>query len=169
MREYLSSFVSATLIFCFVPLTSAIAHDLSTNAYGFWINRSGWVIETRSCDDGLCGTVIGIGGRTDDAQRIDIYNPDPDLRQRPLCSIQIFGAFQPSGTAGEWDNGWLYNPLDGKTYSSNMKLGESDTLEVRGFILNPIFGRTIVLNRVEAPSENCDPHEKNAQGRPPTG
>ena len=68
----------------------------------------------------------------------------------------------------EWEGGWIYNPRDGKTYRSTMKLGEDDTLEVRGYILSPIFGRTIVLIRGEEPAERCDAsetlehHEANA-------
>lgn len=141
----------------FAPVFAQAAEP--DGALGYWINRSGWLIETAPCDDGLCGTVVGIGGRRADPQRFDIHNPDPNLSQRPLCGIEIFGSFEPNGSPGEWEGGWIYNPRDGKTYRSNMKLGEGDTLEVRGFVLSPMFGRTIVLVRGEEPAERCDASE----------
>ncbi len=104
-----------------------------------------------------------MGGLSDDAQRIDLYNPDPHLRERLLCGIEIFGSFEPNGSPGEWEGGWIYNPQDGKTYSSNLKLGAEDTLELRGYVLTPMFGRTIVLVRGEKPVMRCDAGETNVQ------
>jgi len=140
-------------------VSSALAQTTADGAFGFWLNRNGWLIEAGACEDGLCGTVIGVGGRTEDAQRFDVHNPDPELRQRPLCGVEIFGAFHPNGSPGEWEGGWLYNPRDGKTYSSVMKLGAEDTLEVRGYVFSPIFGRTIVLTRGDEPAERCNAHD----------
>ena len=141
----------------------------SDGVLGYWVNRGGWTIETAPCDEGLCGTVVGIGGRSADSQRFDEHNPDPNLRSRPLCGIEIFGSFQPNGTPGEWEGGWIYNPRDGKTYRSNMKLGEGNTLEVRGFVLTPMFGRTVVLVRGEAPTEKCAASEASENREDNTG
>ena len=159
MRNLYSLFAIVTALLCTANLAAATAQDASTDADGYWINRNGWLIEAGACADGVCGTVIGVGGRTEDAQRFDIHNPDPELRQRLICGIEVFGAFQPNGAPGEWEGVWIYNPQDGKTYSSVMKLGEGDTLEVRGYVLSPIFGRTIVFTREEEPAERCNADE----------
>lgn len=170
MRNFPSLACTAAAFFCTAYLAPAFAQAAAPDdALGYWVNRNGWVIETAPCDDGLCGTVVGIGGRSDDVQRFDVYNPDPDLRQRPLCGIEIFGAFEPNGRPGEWEGGWIYNPRDGKTYRSTMKLGEEDTLEVRGYVLSPMLGRTVVLVRGEEPAERCDASESSERRETASG
>jgi uncharacterized protein (DUF2147 family) len=139
-------------------LTSS-AQETDESVYGYWVNRNGWIIETAPCGEEVCGHIVAVGGRRQDSQRLDEFNPDPNLRDRPLCGVPIFGSFVPNGMPGKWEDGWIYNPQDGKTYSSNMALEGNGTLEVRGFVLSPIFGRTVVLNRVEEPDEPCDPSE----------
>jgi uncharacterized protein (DUF2147 family) len=155
------SFAGAILVLlCAAHLAPVHAQSPESDpALGYWVNRGGWTIEAAPCDEGLCGTVVGIGGRRADSQRFDEHNPDPNLRTRPLCGIEIFGSFESKGTPGEWEGGWIYNPRDGKTYRSNLKLGDGDTLEVRGFVLTPMFGRTVILVRGEEPDAPCEASE----------
>ena len=47
----------------------------------------------------------------------------------------------------EWDDGTIYNPKDGKTYSSTLTLTKPDELEVDGCVM--IFCKTQVWTRVE--------------------
>ncbi len=159
LRKNNARFLLVTTLLSIATVSPALAQATAGDAYGYWVNRNGWLVEVSSCDDGICGSVVGMRERTDDVQRFDIYNPDPNLRQRAICGIEIFGAFKPNGAPGEWEDGWIYNPQDGKTYSSEMKLGEGDTLEVRGYVLSPIFGRTIVFTRGEEPAERCNSNE----------
>lgn len=152
----------------FAAMSVAAAPSIAAeSAEGLWVNRNGWVVETAPCDEGICGEVVAVGGRSENPMRFDTNNTDPALRGRPLCGIQIFAGFAPSGTPGEWEGGWIYNPQNGKTYDAEMKLGEGDTLEVRGYIATPMFGRTTVLNRQAEPVERCSPEdaqqEANAQ------
>ena len=135
----------------------SLAQGSAATPYGYWVNQSGWVIEAAPCGEEICGHVVGVGGRSENSQRHDIYNADPALRTRPLCGIAIFGDFAPEGDSGEWEGGWIYNPRDGKTYSSNMTLADEDTLQLRGYVISPLFGRTISLRRVAPPEEPCDP------------
>ncbi len=48
---------------------------------------------------------------------------------------------------GIWDDGKVYDPKSGKTYSSTMKL-KGDRLEIRGYIGFSMFGKTTVWQRV---------------------
>jgi uncharacterized protein (DUF2147 family) len=138
---------------------AALAQANTDSVYGYWINRNGWVIEAAPCGDEICGHIVAVGGRSENPQRFDEFNPDPALRDRPLCGVAIFGSFVLNGEPNEWEDGWIYNPQDGKTYSSNMELADNGDLEVRGYVLSPMFGRTIVLTRGEEPTEPCDTDE----------
>jgi uncharacterized protein (DUF2147 family) len=48
-----------------------------------------------------------------------------------------------------WENGFIYDPRDGKTYKCKMTLESSDILNVKGFIGVPLFGRTNAWTRVK--------------------
>lgn len=158
------------IIFSFlIGICPSAAEDATGTVYGYWVNLNGWVIETAPCGGDVCGQIVAVGGRTKNPQRLDEFNPDPTLRNRPLCGVTIFGSFVPNGDPGEWEDGWIYNPQNGKTYSSNMELADDGNLEVRGFVVSPIFGRTIVLTPGEEPAEPCDSSEpslsRNAGGK----
>jgi len=76
--------------------------------------------------------------------RKDINNKDTKLRSRPLLNIVLFSDFIFKD--GKWVDGEIYDPKSGKTYSCQMSL-KGDKLDVRGYIGNPMFGRTIVFTR----------------------
>jgi uncharacterized protein (DUF2147 family) len=46
-----------------------------------------------------------------------------------------------------WSNGEIYDPKSGKTYSGTITLKGENTLDLRGYVGFPIFGRTAVWTR----------------------
>lgn len=64
--------------------------------------------------------------------RIDRNNPDASLRDRPLIGLELMTNFLFED--GIWRNGRIYNPRNGKTYRSRLKLTKSGELKVRGYI-----------------------------------
>jgi len=145
--------------------TPALAAEDPTE--GLWVNNNGWVVEVAPCDQGMCGTVVAVGGG-ENARRFDDRNADPALRTRPLCGIHMFGGFESAGTPGEWEGGWVYNPQDGKTYKANLEPGGGDTLEVRGYIMTPMLGRTVTLQHQTSTIDRCSPEEFAADTPPAT-
>jgi Uncharacterized protein conserved in bacteria (DUF2147) len=73
-------------------------------------------------------------------------NPDPKLRQRPLCGLTIIWGLQPKGP-GHWSSGWLYDPQDGVTYDVAAELTAPNTISARVYRGIPLFGRTEILMR----------------------
>ena len=51
---------------------------------------------------------------------------------------------------GTWKKGTIYDPDNGKTYKSKVKIGDQGELKVRGFIGFSLIGRTSQWTRVEA-------------------
>jgi uncharacterized protein (DUF2147 family) len=43
-----------------------------------------------------------------------------------------------------WENGTIYDPENGSTYSCEINMTDENTLDVRGFIGLSVFGRTDV-------------------------
>ncbi len=48
-----------------------------------------------------------------------------------------------------YEDGVIYNPKDGNTYSATMKLVDINSLEVRGYLLFEWLGKTVVWSRKE--------------------
>lgn len=74
----------------------------------------------------------------------DKKNNSEALRSRPILNLVILTKF--SYADGEWEDGEIYDPKSGKTYSSNMKL-KGDKLQIRGYVGISVFGRTTVWTR----------------------
>jgi uncharacterized protein (DUF2147 family) len=85
----------------------------------------------------------GTGGSTK-----DIHNPDPTLRDRDLVGLAILNGFVFSGNQ-TWTRGTIYDPNNGKTYDCKLTLKRHETLEVRGYVGAPMFGRTETWTRVK--------------------
>lgn len=81
--------------------------------------------------------------------KVDLENPDPALRERPVLGLEILSGFTYAGD-GLWSGGEVYDPANGKTYKARMKLdgADDDTLELRGYVGIPLFGRTSTWRRV---------------------
>lgn len=80
----------------------------------------------------------------------DLENPDPALRDRPVMGLTILQDFTYDGD-GTWSGGTVYDPANGKTYKGKLYLDGTgdDTLELRGYVGIPLFGRTTTWRRVE--------------------
>lgn len=76
---------------------------------------------------------------------VDFRNPDSGKRSRPILGIEILKNFKWNGK--KFAGGTIYDPDLGKTYKCQIKFGDEDTLDVRGYIGVPVIGRTEVWIR----------------------
>ena len=82
-------------------------------------------------------------------EKTDKENPEESLRSRPLIGLIMLRDFEYDEDR-EWEDGEIYDPKNGKTYSCNMTLSEDGkTLDVRGYIGFSFIGRTQTWTRVE--------------------
>ena len=115
---------------------------------GTWLLANRVAVQVFECSGQLCGRIVWlVRPRTADGQLdVDHLNPDPTLRQRPLCGLTIIWGLQPNGQ-GHWSSGWLYDPQDGVTYDVTAELTAPDTMSARVYRGVPLLGRTEVLTR----------------------
>ncbi|MGF1565504.1 MAG: DUF2147 domain-containing protein [Flavobacteriales bacterium] len=85
--------------------------------------------------------------------KTDKNNPDPALRENKLRGYRILKDFTFKGD-GEYADGTIYDPENGNTYSSTIKMTDANTLDIRGYIGVSAFGRTDVWKRLSIPSKN---------------
>jgi uncharacterized protein (DUF2147 family) len=83
----------------------------------------------------------------DGNERKDIKNPDDKLKTQPIVGSVILKGFEFTGKA--WENGTIYDPTNGKTYSCIIKIKKANELEIRGFIGISLLGRTTVWTRAK--------------------
>jgi uncharacterized protein (DUF2147 family) len=83
------------------------------------------------------------------AAKMDKNNPDEKMRTVPLKGYRMLKDFTFKGK-GEWTDGTIYDPENGSTYSSVIKMKDANTLDIRGFIGVKALGRSDVWKRLAA-------------------
>lgn len=66
--------------------------------------------------------------------KMDVKNPDRQLRNRPMLGLPLMGGFAYNAAKDDWEKGTIYNPASGKTYHCNMKFDRDNRLEIHGYI-----------------------------------
>jgi uncharacterized protein (DUF2147 family) len=134
-----------------VGLLLLVIHNrpaLSEVPDGTWLLAKRVAVEIFECSGLACGRIVwlarprGPEGQPD----VDRLNPDPNLRQRPLCGLTIIWGLHPDGP-DRWSNGSLYDPHDGDTYDLAAERTALDQISARVYRGVPIFGRTEILIR----------------------
>ncbi|MDP3927915.1 MAG: DUF2147 domain-containing protein [Bacteroidota bacterium] len=76
----------------------------------------------------------------------DTKNPDASLRQRNVIGLNLLSSFVYKGK-NSWEDGSIYDPREGKTYSCTLTLISYNKLSVRGFIGVSLFGRSEIWTK----------------------
>lgn len=106
-------------------------------------------VEIGTCDtDKYCGTIKWLKepNNKEGQPKKDINNRNENLRDRAILGISLLKGLEKTGD-NEWDDGHIYNPEDGETYSSEMMLIDENTLSVKGCVL--FFCKEQIWNRVQ--------------------
>lgn len=135
------------LISVLLPVFLAGAAD-NVSPVGIWKNDDA-TFEISENQGKLSGKIIAMREpqTPDGKDKTDIHNPDAAKRQRPIIGLIFLSGFtQKSQT--RWENGKIYDPKNGNTYSCSMELDGPEKLKMRGFIGISLIGRTDVWTRV---------------------
>ena len=135
----------------FVPRTVASAGI----PQGVWLIDNEAAVQIFDCRNLLCGRILWLSIPRDPQSRLDRdkKNPEPALRQRPLCGLTILWGLRPTGP-DRWTDGWFYNPDDGDTYNISAELRSADTIDARIYLGDPLLGKTKTLHRVPHGTSN---------------
>jgi uncharacterized protein (DUF2147 family) len=128
---------------------------------GLWMTEDGeGAVEIEPCGEARCGHIVWLKEPFDAAgQPIrDVNNPSPSERQRPLCGAEIISGLRPQDD-GSWDDGSIYDPEEGKSYSLMIKADGNDRLKLRGYIGIRAAGETVIWTRGAEHLGRCQPVE----------
>jgi uncharacterized protein (DUF2147 family) len=132
-----------------IAFAANVAPGKASDADGIWAMPNGKVtVKVSECGTKLCGSIVALKNpisKIDGKPKVDRENPDPALRTRPLIGLSILIGMKPNGS-GSW-TGAIYNPDDGNTYSSTVKL-DGDIMKVKGCVIG-FLCKTNVFQRVD--------------------
>lgn len=126
----------------------AFAQKLSP--LGIWTNEDKKAkFEIYKCGEKLCGKIVWLRDPLRDGKpKTDMNNPDKKLQTRPTLGMVFMQGFEYDGD-NKWDDGTIYDPESGKTYSCYMKMESQNKMEVKGYIGFSLIGRSQEWTRVE--------------------
>lgn len=144
----MKKFTLMTMFVLFVFQTGLFAQK-ADDVLGLWLTDEGKArIEIYKEAGKYNGKIVWLRepNNPDGTPKLDKENSDKGLQKRPIMGLDLVKGF--TFDDGVWEDGEIYDPESGKTYSCRMKL-KGDKLEVRGFIGMAMFGRTVVWTRVD--------------------
>ncbi|MBC7448255.1 MAG: DUF2147 domain-containing protein [Hymenobacteraceae bacterium] len=140
---------SLTLAVAVLACFSAAAQKLSP--LGVWTNSEKKAnFEIYQCGNKLCGKIVSLREPNDAAgkPKTDTENPEAKLRSRPRLGMVFMQDFVYDD-GNKWDDGKIYDPESGKTYSCYMKMENANQMEVKGYIGFSMIGRSQTWTRVK--------------------
>ncbi|SDX56770.1 DUF2147 domain-containing protein [Hymenobacter psychrophilus] len=145
----MKKFLLLSVTFLFGLFASASAQTLSP--LGVWTNaEKKATFEIYKCGDKLCGKIVSLTVPNDAAgkPKTDTQNPEPKLRTRPRLGMVFMNGFEYD-ESNKWDDGKIYDPETGKTYSCYMKMLNANTMEVKGYIGFSLIGKSQTWTRIK--------------------
>lgn len=131
-------------------LMSFSAQAAEPEVFGTWLTKGGKShVQIGPCQDEICGKIIWLKEPLDDSgqPKLDKRNQKDALKERPILGLPMLTGFVKGSSQGHFDDGTIYNPEDGNSYSSEMQLLKDGTLKVEGCVL--FFCKEQIWTRVE--------------------
>jgi uncharacterized protein (DUF2147 family) len=127
--------------------STAFSAAQAASPIGLW-KGSDAIFEMFESEGRLSGKIVALSEPTtaEGKAKTDIFNPDPTKRNYPIVGL-IFITGLTKKSENVWENGTVYDPTSGKSYSCFLELQEPDRMTVRGFIGLAAFGRTYTWTR----------------------
>ena len=139
------------LVITAISLTGLRDTDRADAIIGVWKNGSGkGHVQIFKNKHKYYGKIVWLRDAMDPTTgkpKVDRKNSDPDQRNRPLIGMVMMRDFIYDD--GEWNDGRIYNPSDGKEYKAYMKMKDHKTLTVRGYVGISLLGKTDTWTRVK--------------------
>ena len=156
--------ISALLLAATTGLSLAAPAPGAPAEEGLWYNHSGkGAVEIRPCAETgrdanyLCGFIVWLKDpRNQKGQPLtDGYNEDPRKRTRTICGLPVLGSLRPMSD-GTWDQGWVYDPEQGKSFDAAIQLHAPDRLVLTGYKGIKFFSKSFVWKRAPDDLPRCN-------------
>lgn len=141
----LQSLLLASIVF-WLGITVIHASDASSPV-GLWKGDDG-TFEKYESDGKLNARIVALRDpKTGEGkEKTDIHNPDPTKRGDPIIGLVFISGFSKKSDT-RWENGTIYDPNNGNSYSCLMDLEGPNKIQVRGFVGIVSMGRNYIWTR----------------------
>ena len=136
-----------TLILLFSSLF--LIGQTNLDVCGEWYNAEKDAVITLFADESnISGKITWMKFPNDENgnPKTDPLNPKKNLRSRARMGMVIMKGFEYI-EGNVWDNGSLYDPKKGKTYTGMITLVDKNTLDLRGYLGFSFIGRSSTWTR----------------------
>lgn len=152
MKKISLLFIALVGMFTFSANT-AMAQK-ADDVLGIWLNADGDAhIQIYQEGEKFFGKIVWMKTPNDPETgkpKTDNLNPDEALQSRPRMGLILLKDFVFDDD--EWEDGTIYDPKSGKTYSCYMEFDDDDNmdkLKIRGYIGVSLLGKTTYWTRVK--------------------
>ncbi len=154
MKKFLNLGIIFTLGLMLSSFVSFVApHGDSDSLVGIWQTGSGKAkVKIEKIGTKYYGKIVWLKEPIDPATgkpKVDKNNPDEAMRTVPLKGYRMLKDFVYKGK-DEWSDGTIYDPENGSTYKSVIKMKDNNSLDIRGYIGVQALGRTDKWTRMKA-------------------
>ena len=139
--QKVTGYASLFLLFFF---TATLVKAQSENSIlGVWYNTEKTAkVEILKKGTTFIGKIVWLKDPNPEGRPVlDKDNPDPKLKSRPLIGLNLLEGLKYD--SGMWEDGTIYDPKTGKTYSCQVTLKSKEVLEVKGYYGFSLIGRTV--------------------------
>jgi uncharacterized protein (DUF2147 family) len=144
------NFKSLLLLSIFLISGNLFAQSDADRILGKWLNEEkDGKVEIYKIGDKYFGKLVWLKNpnNEDGTPKLDKENPDDELKKRPLQDLELLKDFVYDDD--EWEDGEIYDPKSGNTYSCYMEFESKDVLKIKGYIGVKWVGKTTYWTRAE--------------------
>ncbi|MFT4061744.1 MAG: DUF2147 domain-containing protein [Edaphocola sp.] len=130
-------------------LATCTAFAQSARILGYWFNeeKDAKVQIFKATNGKYYGKIVWLQEPDRDGKpKTDINNPKETERNSPLLGLLILKGFNKDSDK-LYEDGTIYDPKNGKTYSCKITQESDNQLSIRGFIGISLIGRTTTWTR----------------------
>jgi uncharacterized protein (DUF2147 family) len=141
MKALFKSFLT---IISIIGFSTTVKAALDT-PIGYWRTEEGKAkVQVYGCGTKqICGKIIELKEPKDPNTGKDKTDPNG----KPMIGMEIMKDFKHT-EGQEWDEGSIYDPKEGKTYSAMFELQKGgNTMDLRGYVLISLIGKTQTWTR----------------------
>jgi len=147
MTKRISAFILSALL---VLLGTAFAANAQKEKVeGIWFNqeKDAKIEIYKAKDSRFYGKIVWLKEPLKDGKpKTDFNNPKKNLQSTPIIGLLILKSFEKDSD-NEYEDGTIYDPKNGKTYSCKITVKDANTLSIRGYIGISLIGRTTTWTR----------------------
>ncbi len=140
MKKFLKIGIFALITLIATNLFAQSAADKIVGLYSVEEEGRQSKVRFTKCNDGSYqGQIVWLSepNNADGTRKMDVKNPNPELRKVPADQVVIIYGIRYNAQKQTWGGGYVYKPINGKTYKVECSFDSEQILRVKGS-LGPI-------------------------------